>query len=163
MIHRGVISTMERMISYLIELYAGAFPVWLAPVQAIVLPITERQNDYAQKVYEKLIAAGLRAELDKRSEKVNENSQSPAAKNSLHAGDRRQRSRSRNSFGSPPHKGDQGPRPLDQFLTDLKEGSRDPRNHLRRDSSKSLSFVREKGLLRVGLECVLYFLPCLSR
>jgi threonyl-tRNA synthetase len=46
MIHRGVISTMERMISYLIELYAGAFPVWLAPVQAVVLPITERQNDY---------------------------------------------------------------------------------------------------------------------
>ena len=48
MIHRGVISTMERMVSYLIELYAGAFPVWLAPVQAVVLPITERQNDYAQ-------------------------------------------------------------------------------------------------------------------
>ena len=53
MIHRGVISTMERMVSYLIELYAGAFPVWLAPVQAVVLPITERQNDYAKQVLEK--------------------------------------------------------------------------------------------------------------
>src|SRR5271154_2233923 len=52
MIHRGVISTMERMTSYLIELYAGAFPVWLAPVQAAVLPITDRQLDYARGVKE---------------------------------------------------------------------------------------------------------------
>jgi threonyl-tRNA synthetase len=71
MIHRAVISTMERMVSYLIELYAGAFPVWLAPVQATVLPISDRQNDYAQKVYEQLIGAGLRAELNTRSDKVN--------------------------------------------------------------------------------------------
>jgi threonyl-tRNA synthetase len=71
MIHRAIVSTMERMISYLIELYAGAFPVWLAPVQAVVLPITDRQNDYAKEVQQKLIAAGVRAELDNRSEKVN--------------------------------------------------------------------------------------------
>ena len=70
MIHRGVISTMERMVSYLIELYAGAFPVWLAPVQAMVLPITERQNDYARGVYQKLFDAGVRAELDDRNEKL---------------------------------------------------------------------------------------------
>ncbi len=71
MIHRAIVSTMERMISYLIELYAGAFPVWLAPVQAIVLPITERQNEYARQAYEKLVETGLRVELDQRSEKVN--------------------------------------------------------------------------------------------
>jgi threonyl-tRNA synthetase len=71
MIHRAIISTMERMVSYLIELYAGAFPVWLAPVQAIVLPISDRQNDYARQVYDKLLAAGLRAELDSRSDKIN--------------------------------------------------------------------------------------------
>ncbi len=71
MIHRAIVSTMERMISYLIELYGGAFPVWLAPVQAIVLPIADRQNDYAKEVHQKLIAAGLRAELDERSDKVN--------------------------------------------------------------------------------------------
>jgi threonyl-tRNA synthetase len=70
MIHRGVISTMERMTSYLIELYAGAFPVWLAPVQAVVLPITERQNDYAKQVLEKLLDSGVRAELDDRNEKL---------------------------------------------------------------------------------------------
>ncbi len=71
MIHRAIISTMERMMSYLIELYAGAFPVWLAPVQAIVLPIADRQNEYAQQVLQKLRAAGLRAEIDQRSDKIN--------------------------------------------------------------------------------------------
>ncbi len=71
MIHRAIISTMERMVSYLIELYGGAFPVWLAPVQAIVLPISDRQNDYAREVQHKLIGAGIRAELDGRSDKVN--------------------------------------------------------------------------------------------
>jgi threonyl-tRNA synthetase len=58
MIHRAIVSTMERMISYLIELYAGAFPVWLAPVQAIVLPITDRQADYAREVREATRSGG---------------------------------------------------------------------------------------------------------
>src|SRR3954463_6367189 len=71
MIHRAIISTMERMVSYLIELYGGAFPVWMAPVQAIVLPISDRQNEYATQIYERLLAAGVRAELDTRSDKVN--------------------------------------------------------------------------------------------
>jgi len=70
-IHRAIVSTMERMMSYLIELYAGAFPVWLAPVQAIVLPITDRQIDYARTVKSKLDAAGIRAAIDDRNEKVN--------------------------------------------------------------------------------------------
>jgi threonyl-tRNA synthetase len=71
MIHRAIISTMERMVSYLIELYAGAFPVWLAPVQAAVLPITDRQSDYAHAVRDQLEAAGIRVTVDDRSEKVN--------------------------------------------------------------------------------------------
>jgi len=71
MIHRAIISTMERMVSYLIELYGGAFPVWLAPVQAIVLPISDRQNEYATKIYEKLLASGIRAEIDQRGDKIN--------------------------------------------------------------------------------------------
>jgi threonyl-tRNA synthetase len=71
MIHRAIVSTMERMISYLIELYGGAFPVWLAPVQAIVLPISDRQNEYARQIQQKLTAAGIRAELDERSDKIN--------------------------------------------------------------------------------------------
>jgi threonyl-tRNA synthetase len=71
MIHRAIISTMERMVSYLIELYAGAFPMWLAPVQVTVLPITDRQTEYARKVASAVEAAGLRVTVDERSEKVN--------------------------------------------------------------------------------------------
>jgi len=71
MIHRGVISTMERMTSYLIELYAGAFPLWLAPVQIGLVPIAERHLDYAKKVEAELKAAGFRVETDARNEKMN--------------------------------------------------------------------------------------------
>jgi threonyl-tRNA synthetase len=71
MIHRGVISTMERMTSYLIELYAGAFPLWLAPVQVGLVPISERHAAYAAKVEGELRAADLRVETDNRNEKMN--------------------------------------------------------------------------------------------
>jgi threonyl-tRNA synthetase len=69
-VHRGVISTMERMMAYLIELYAGAFPAWLAPVQAMVVPIADRHADYAHAVLHELRVAGLRAEVDARSERM---------------------------------------------------------------------------------------------
>jgi threonyl-tRNA synthetase len=71
MIHRGVISTMERMVSYLIELYAGAFPLWLAPIQIGLVPISEKHAEYAKKVEAALRAAGLRIETDARNEKMN--------------------------------------------------------------------------------------------
>ena len=71
MIHRAVVSTMERMIAYLIEHYAGNFPLWLAPVQVGLVPIAERHNDYGKKVQDQLRAAGLRVELDGRNEKMN--------------------------------------------------------------------------------------------
>jgi threonyl-tRNA synthetase len=71
MIHRAIISTMERMVSYLIELYAGAFPLWLAPVQIGLVPISERHLDYARKVDAELKAVGLRVEMDARNEKMN--------------------------------------------------------------------------------------------
>ena len=70
MIHRGVISTMERMMAFLIEHYAGNFPLWLAPVQIKVLTVTDQQKDYARRVVEELRAAGWRAELDDRNEKL---------------------------------------------------------------------------------------------
>lgn len=69
-IHRAIVSTMERMVSYLIELYGGAFPLWLAPVQAIVLPIADRHLEYARTVRSQLQATGLRAEVDERQEKI---------------------------------------------------------------------------------------------
>jgi threonyl-tRNA synthetase len=71
MIHRAIVSTMERMISYLIELYAGAFPLWLAPVQIGLVPISERHLPYAEKLLHELREAGFRVESDARNEKMN--------------------------------------------------------------------------------------------
>ncbi len=71
MCHRALYGSLERFFGILVEHYAGAFPVWLAPVQATVLPITDRQTEYARSVSERLTAAGLRVTLDDRSEKVN--------------------------------------------------------------------------------------------
>jgi threonyl-tRNA synthetase len=70
-VHRGIIGTMERVMAYLIELYAGAFPTWLAPVQAMVIPIADRHIDYAHEVTSSLRAADIRVELDARSERMN--------------------------------------------------------------------------------------------
>lgn len=70
MIHRGVISTMERMMSFLIEHYAGNFPLWLAPVQLKIVTVTDQQLEYARKVYQELKASGWRVELDERNEKL---------------------------------------------------------------------------------------------
>ena len=70
-IHRGVVSTMERFVAYLIEEYKGAFPTWLAPIQAQVIPVSpEVHLDYAKEVQEKLKAQGIRVDLDTRDEKI---------------------------------------------------------------------------------------------
>jgi threonyl-tRNA synthetase len=71
MVHRALFGSVERFFGILVEHYAGAFPVWLAPVQATLLPITDRQAAYAHQVAEKLKTAGVRATVDDRSEKVN--------------------------------------------------------------------------------------------
>ena len=70
MVHRALFGSFERFIGILIEHYAGAFPVWLAPVQAVVVPVADRHNDYADTVVGDLRAAGLRAEADIRGESV---------------------------------------------------------------------------------------------
>lgn len=70
MIHRVVFGSVERFIGILTEHFAGAFPTWLAPVQAKILPITDRANDYAEKIYARLEAEGIFAETDLRNEKI---------------------------------------------------------------------------------------------
>lgn len=70
MIHRALLGAIERFFGVLVEHYAGNFPLWLAPVQVRLLPITDAVNEYASGVTEKLRAAGIRAELDSRSEKI---------------------------------------------------------------------------------------------
>ncbi|MFB3775970.1 MAG: threonine--tRNA ligase [Bryobacteraceae bacterium] len=71
MVHRALYGSVERFFGILLEHYAGAFPVWLAPVQAVVLPITDRNVEYGRQVVERLKKEGIRATLDDRSEKVN--------------------------------------------------------------------------------------------
>jgi len=71
MIHRALLGSMERFMGVLIEHYAGAFPVWLAPTQAVVIPIADRHLDYAFQVAERLRTEGLRVEVDDRGERMN--------------------------------------------------------------------------------------------
>ncbi|MGB9147728.1 MAG: threonine--tRNA ligase [Acidobacteriaceae bacterium] len=117
MIHRAIVSTMERMISYLIELYAGAFPLWLAPLQAGLVPISERHHPYAQKVREQLQKAGFRVEIDTRNEKMNAKIRDFTLQKIpyvLVIGDKEEAGNavSVRTRG----KGDQGSLPLDQFI-----------------------------------------------
>jgi hypothetical protein len=71
MVHRALLGSIERFFGVLIEHYTGAFPVWLAPVQAVVLPISEKHAAYAREVAAQLRAAGVRVQLDERNEKLN--------------------------------------------------------------------------------------------
>jgi threonyl-tRNA synthetase len=71
MVHRALFGSVERFFGVLIEHYAGAFPLWLAPVQAGLVPISERHLPYAEKVEKALKEAGLRVETDVRNEKMN--------------------------------------------------------------------------------------------
>ena len=118
-IHRAIFGSFERFIAILIEHFAGAFPLWLAPVQAIVLPIADRHLDYAREVAAALAAAGLRVEVDDRQEKVNykiREAQLQKIPYMLVVGDREAADRAVAVRSRA--KGDLGARPLDQFLTD---------------------------------------------
>lgn len=70
MLHRAILGSLERFFGVLIEHYAGAFPIWLAPVQVVVIPISERHHAYARDVFSQLRDSGLRVELDDRNEKI---------------------------------------------------------------------------------------------
>jgi threonyl-tRNA synthetase len=70
MLHRAIVGSMERFIGILIEHYGGAFPLWLAPQQLVVMNITERQADYAAKIKNELVNQGFRATADLRNEKI---------------------------------------------------------------------------------------------
>ena len=121
MIHRALFGSVERFFGVLIEHYAGAFPLWLAPVQAGLVPISERHHEYAKKVEAELKAAGLRVEVDDRNEKMNgkirdfANQKTPYI---LVFGDKEQEAgavsvRTRG-------KGDQGSMPLAEFIAKAK-------------------------------------------
>ena len=71
MVHRALYGSVERFFGVLIEHYAGAFPVWLSPVQVVLIPIAERHAEYANKVGSQLREAGIRVQVDARNEKMN--------------------------------------------------------------------------------------------
>ncbi len=70
MIHRALLGSLERFVGILTEHYAGAFPVWLSPLQAVVLPISDKHHEYARSVENSLSAAGIRCKCDLRNEKI---------------------------------------------------------------------------------------------
>jgi threonyl-tRNA synthetase len=121
-IHRAIYGSFERFIALLIEHFAGAWPLWLSPVQAVVLPISDRHRDYAAGVRDKLAAAGLRVDLDDRQEKIGfkiREAQLQKVPYMLVAGDRESSEgtvavRSRSG-------GDLGARPVGAFIEDALE------------------------------------------
>jgi threonyl-tRNA synthetase len=118
-IHRAIFGSLERFIAILIEHFAGAFPLWIAPVQVIVLPIADRHLDYAREVVAALTASGLKAEVDDRQEKVNykiREAQLQKIPYMLVVGDKEVSDRAVAVRSQ--KKGDLGPRPLNQFVTD---------------------------------------------
>ena len=117
MIHRAIFGSLERFIAILIEHYVGAFPLWLAPVQVVILPIADRHLDYARQVHSRVSAAGLRVEVDERQEKIGykiREAQLQKVPYMLVVGDKEadQGSVSVRSRAG----GDQGSRPLDEFV-----------------------------------------------
>src|SRR5450432_2302960 len=122
MVHRALFGSIERFFGILVEHYAGAFPVWLAPVQSIVLPITDRQLEFSRQVRDKLAAAGIRATIDERKEKVNlkiREAQLQKIPFMLVVGDREQQS-GQVSVRNRKH-GDQGVKSVDEFLGEIEK------------------------------------------
>jgi threonyl-tRNA synthetase len=120
MVHRALYGSVERFFGILLEHYAGVFPVWLAPVQAAVLPITDRQIEYARQVAKRLQDAGLRVTVDERSEKVNlkiREAQLQKIPYMLVVGDRE----AAGGTVSVRHRkhGDQGAKPVEEFLVQI--------------------------------------------
>ena len=122
MIHRVVFGSIERFIGILIEHFAGAFPTWLSPVQVRVLPISDKYMEYGQKVLAELKAAGIRAEIDTKAEKIGYKIREARLQKipyMLVVGAKEEEDgvvsvRSR-------FKGDEGQKGLDAFISDIKE------------------------------------------
>ena len=135
-IHRAIFGSFERFIALLIEHFAGAWPVWLAPVQVVVLPISDRHLDHARRVQDQIAAAGLRVELDARHEKIGfkiREAQLQKIPYMLVTGDREAAEhtvsvRSRSA-------GDLGARTIDAFITDALDEVRRKDSGLRAQGS----------------------------
>src|SRR5438034_97536 len=122
MLHRALLGSVERFMGVLIEHYAGAFPIWLAPVQVRVIPIAERHQEYGRQVVSRLRETGVRVELDDRNEKMGfkiREAQTQKVPYMLVVGDKEAQSGQvavRNRF-----EGDEGPQPLERFIEKIRE------------------------------------------
>jgi len=120
MLHRALLGSVERFLGVLIEHYAGAFPIWLAPVQAVVIPIAERHHEFARQVMGRLAQASIRVEIDDRNEKMGYKiraAQTQKIPYMLVVGDKEAQSGEvsvRNRF-----QGDEGAQSLESFLTKI--------------------------------------------
>src|SRR5260370_9992268 len=122
MVHRALYGSIDRLFGILLEHYAGAFPVWLAPVPVIVLPVTAGEVDYGRQVQSRLDAEGIRATLDDRSEKVNlkiREAQLQKIPYMLVVGDREAQA-GQVAVRNRKH-GDLGAKPLDAFIADVRK------------------------------------------
>src|SRR5450432_1277664 len=122
MVHRALFGSVERFFGILVEHYAGAFPLWLAPVQMTVMPITDRQTEYARGVRRQLDAAGIRATVDERNEKVNfkiREAQLQKIPYMLVVGDREQ-ANNQVAVRNRKH-GDQGAQPLEDCIAGIRK------------------------------------------
>ena len=128
MVHRAILGSLERFLGILIEHYGGAIPLWLAPVQAVLIPIADRHIEYCQSVMAKLKAAGFRVEVDTRGERMGQKirqAQMQKVPYMLVVGDREQEANAvavRHRDGE-----DLGPMPLEDFLIKLGEESQIPK------------------------------------
>jgi threonyl-tRNA synthetase len=122
MIHRAIYGTYERFMAVLIEHYAGAFPLWLAPVQAVVVPVSDRHNEYAESVAAQLRGAGFRTEVDERRERMQaklRDAQAQQVPYMLVVGDRDQQAGTVSVRER--RQGDLGPQPVSDFIASLQE------------------------------------------
>jgi len=121
MVHRALWGSVERFFGILIEHYAGAFPLWLAPVQVAILPVSEKVSEYAKQVAEELKAAGIRAHLDDRNEKLGAKIRDSEMQKIPYMAVVGGKEADARAVSVRHHgKGDLGARPLAQFLADLK-------------------------------------------
>jgi threonyl-tRNA synthetase len=122
MIHRALMGSFERFIGILVEHYAGEFPLWLAPLQALVLPIADRHFDYAREVARVLADAGIRTEVDERAESIGRKIREGELRKApymLVVGDAEMQSR---EVAVRRHReGDQGRSPLDEFVPAIRD------------------------------------------
>jgi len=122
MIHRVVLGSMERFIGALIEHYAGAFPVWLSPVQVVILPIADRHLEYASKIKNELLGSEIRVEVDDRREKIGlkiREAEMQKMPYMMIVGDKEMSSNTVSLRAR--HKGDVGSVKLDEFISSVKE------------------------------------------